>query len=103
MFTCKLQVEAIKALAHPSRLRILELLRDGELCVCEMEPRLGLRQANLSQHLAVLRANGLVEARKEGLRVIYRVADPRIFQVLDGLSAILAERHNSVQHAISSW
>lgn len=96
MFTYKLQVEAIKALAHPSRLRILELLRDGELCVCEMQPRLGLRQANLSQHLAVLRASGLVEAKREGLRVIYRVADPRIFQVLDGLSAILADRHGSI-------
>ena len=96
----KLQSEMIKALAHPTRIAILEMLRHGEVCVCELEPALGLRQANISQHLMVLRAKHLVTTRREGVRVFYRVADERIFQVLDLLFAITHDQLNQARRAL---
>lgn len=88
----ELQSELLRALGHPVRLAILDLLRDGDLCVCEIEPELGLRQPNISQHLATLRAARLVAARREGLRVMYRVVDPDVFQILDLLPGVLHRR-----------
>jgi ArsR family transcriptional regulator len=64
-----------KALAHPVRLQILEMLRVGEACVCHMEAGLGKRQAYISQQLMVLREAGLVDSRKDGLQVFYRLSD----------------------------
>src|SRR5574341_322856 len=73
-----------RALAHPNRLRILEALRcDEEVCNCELGPKLKLEQSNLSRHLLALSEAGLVVARKEGVRMMYQVADPRVFKVLD--------------------
>lgn len=64
-----------KALAHPVRLQILEMLRGGEACVCHIETGLRKRQAYISQQLMVLREAGLVDSRKEGLQVFYRLSD----------------------------
>lgn len=64
-----------KALAHPVRLQILDLLRSSDACVCHMETALGKRQAYISQQLMVLREAGLVDSRKEGLQVFYRLSD----------------------------
>jgi len=71
-------VRIFKALAHPARLRILEALKQEEACVCHLEALLGLRQAYISQQLAVLREAGLVRDRQEGLYVFYRLADERV-------------------------
>ncbi len=65
-----------KALAHPVRLQIVDMLRQGELCVCHIRAALDKRQAYISQQLMVLREAGLVATRKDGLRVFYRLADP---------------------------
>jgi ArsR family transcriptional regulator len=72
-----------KALAHPKRLAILEALRDGEHCVCELEEALNLRQAYVSQQLTTLREAGLVCYRKDGWNVIYRIAQPEVYTLLD--------------------
>src|SRR5512136_187980 len=77
------QAEILKALAHPIRLQILDILRDGEQCVCHLEAVLGLRQAYISQQLMLLRRTGLVADRKDGLRVYYRITDRAVFRVLD--------------------
>ncbi len=77
------QAEILKALAHPVRLQILDILRDGERCVCHIEAVLGLRQAYISQQLMLLRKACLVADRKDGLRVYYRVTDRAVFRVLD--------------------
>jgi len=77
------QAEILKALAHPIRLQILDILRDGEQCVCHLEAVLGLRQAYISQQLMLLRRAGLVADRKDGLRVYYRITDRAVFRVLD--------------------
>jgi len=68
-------VEVLKALAHPVRLRILVMLRGGELCVCQMTAVLDLAASTVSAHLADLKRAGLVEERKEGRWVIHRLAE----------------------------
>jgi ArsR family transcriptional regulator len=73
-----------QALAHPTRIAIVELLRDeGELAVTTMIERLGLEQANASQHLAVLRSKQIVVGRKEGNQVFYSLRDVILGKVLD--------------------
>jgi DNA-binding transcriptional ArsR family regulator len=72
-----------KALMHPARLEILEILRDGEQCVCHLEVVLDCRQAYISQHLMFLREAGLVDDRREGTRIYYRVIKPEVFNLVD--------------------
>ncbi len=67
-----------RAMGHPVRLQILNMLRGGEVCVCHMETAFDRRQAYISQQLMVLREAGLIAARKDGLKVFYRLADPRV-------------------------
>jgi ArsR family transcriptional regulator, arsenate/arsenite/antimonite-responsive transcriptional repressor len=62
-----------KALAHPSRLLILDALAEGEVCVCELTPLVGADQSTVSKHLAILKNAGLIEDRKQGLNTYYRV------------------------------
>lgn len=71
------------ALAHPTRVAIVELLRDQELSAGALLERLELEQPNVSQHLAVLRAKGIVEGRKEGNQVFYSLRHPMLVEVLD--------------------
>ena len=77
------KAEFFKALAHPHRIRILELLRAGERSVQELQARLDLDQSTVSQQLAVLRAKHVVVARKEGTTVRYAVRDPLVGDLLD--------------------
>ncbi len=77
-----LQTQVFKVLMHPARLAILEILRDGEHCVCHMEAYLGFRQAYISQQLSVLREAGLIQDRRDGWNIFYRVTDERIYEVL---------------------
>lgn len=72
-----------KSMSHPTRLEILDMLRLGELCVCHIENALGKRQAYISQQLTTLRETGLVDTRKEGLQVYYRLADERVERILE--------------------
>ncbi len=79
------EVKLLKALTHPARLAILEILRGGEECVCHLEAVLGYRQAYISQQLMVLRDAGLLQDRREGWNVYYRVIRPEIYSVLDAV------------------
>ena len=72
-----------QALAHPTRIAIIEVLRDGELPAGAIIERLGLEQANASQHLSILRAKQVVTSRKEGNQVFYAVRDRLLIEVLD--------------------
>ena len=78
---------AVQAVVHPSRLAILQILRDGEECVCHLEAALGLRQAYISQQLMVLRQAGLVTDQREGWNVFYRVVKPEVYALLDAALA----------------
>jgi len=77
------KAEIFQTLAHPTRIAILDLLREGELTVGTVVARLDLEQANLSQHLAILRAKQMVTTRKVGNQVFYSVRDPLIWKILD--------------------
>lgn len=81
--------ELFKAVADQTRLRILGLLVDGEVCVCDIQAALGVSQPKTSRHLAYLRRMGLVVDRREGLWVFYRLADPEDPVVRTLLSAVL--------------
>lgn len=71
----------LKALADPTRLRILHALQGGERCVSDLLAELPCTQANVSKHLALLRAAGIVEFRRQGVQVYYRIADPAVFSI----------------------
>lgn len=73
----------LKAMSHPARLQIMEVLRREEACVCHLENALDVRQAYISQQLARLRRAGLVTDRREGMNVFYALADPGIERLLD--------------------
>jgi ArsR family transcriptional regulator len=79
----RFKAEIFQALAHPTRIAIVELLRDGPLPAGKLIERLGIEQANASQHLAVLRAKQIVVNRKEGNQVFYSLRDPILSEVLD--------------------
>ena len=74
--------EAMQAMAHPLRLKILCLVGNQELSVLEIVEAVGTTQSNVSQHLAVLRDNKILAARKEANKVFYRIEDPRVLQMI---------------------
>jgi len=77
------QTQVFKALSHPARIAILNILRDGEHCVCHIEAYLGFRQPYISQQLGILREAGLIQDRRDGWNIFYRVVNPDIYAVLD--------------------
>ena len=78
----ELKAELFKSLAHPARIRALELLVEGERSVSELQPDVGIESAHLSQQLAVLRRAGLVTTRKEGTTVYYSIKEPLLADLL---------------------
>jgi DNA-binding transcriptional ArsR family regulator len=85
----ELKAEILKAIAQPTRLKILELLRNGERCICEIVPAINGEQSNISRHISLMQKSHLVATRKDGVRVMVNVRDPKIFEILDKVSAIL--------------
>ena len=98
-----IEAETLTALAHPSRLEILELLSEGERCVCHIQAVLDQRQAYISQHLNILRQAGLVTNRKDGKRVYYQVSNPQIFEIVDSLKAFLrSQKRRQIKFPVDS-
>jgi len=81
--------DLLKALAQPTRLKILELLRDGEKCICEIIPAINGEQSNISRHISLMQKCHLVSTRKDGIKVMVKIRDPRIFEILDKVSIVL--------------
>jgi ArsR family transcriptional regulator len=90
-----LHAQVCRGLADPKRLLLLNALRDGERSVSELCDELGLKQANVSQHLAVLRDRGLVDTRRDGQRIFYTVASDKIIQAMDLLREVMQEQYSS--------
>src|SRR5512136_1425390 len=84
--------QLLRVLAHPARLRLLNALRNGEECVCHLIALLHQRQAYVSQQLMFLRQAGLIEDRKEGWRVYYRIKNPQIVSILDALTVFIGSK-----------
>ncbi len=92
--------DLFKTMAHPARLAILSVLRDGEQCVCHMEAMLKLRQAYISQHLKVLKDAEIVSDRRDGWNMYYRITRPEIFEIMDTMFS-LAGQPEAIPHAHS--
>ena len=88
----KLHAAICRTLANAIRLEILSLLREEELSVGDLAERIGVSLPNASQHLAILRDKGVVVARREGVNVYYRVADPKIIQACDLMREVLLDQ-----------
>jgi DNA-binding transcriptional ArsR family regulator len=86
----KFKAKIFKALSDPVRLSILDFLRDGEKCVCEIIPHVKRIQPVVSRHLKILKDSGIVIDRKEGNRRLYSITDPQIFRIIDGVTPELA-------------
>jgi DNA-binding transcriptional ArsR family regulator len=86
------QAEVVQAVAHPLRIAILDFLADGSQCVCDIAEHIGSERSNVSRHLAVMFNAGLLEQRKEGLKVIYKVKTPCLFKFLSCVSGVLKEQ-----------
>jgi ArsR family transcriptional regulator len=84
------KAELFRAVGHPVRVRIIELLRDGERSVGALQGALGLDSSGTSQHLAALRRQGLVVGRRDGTSVYYSVRDPLVFDLLEVVRRILS-------------
>ncbi len=82
------EVDVFKALADPTRLKILECVRDGEKCICEIIPYTGKSQPNVSQHLKVLKNAGIVDERKDGTRIMIRISNEEIYNIIDEVKRI---------------
>ena|SRR5690554_4280345 len=87
----KLKSQLFKGLAHPIRIEIIELIKDQELCVCTIYKELEQSQSNISQHLNKLKSYQILESRKEGLNVFYRLKDKRILNILDLAKKIIVK------------
>ena len=81
------RADILKAIAQPTRLKIIDFLRDGEKCVCEIFPAIDQEQSNTSRHLNFMQSHGILARRKDGVKIYYVVKHPEVFQIAD-----LAER-----------
>jgi ArsR family transcriptional regulator len=85
----RFKAKVFNALSDPVRLEILEFLRGGERCVCEIVPHVGTIQPLVSRHLKILKDCGLVKHRKDGNRRLYSITDPVIFKIIDSVNVDL--------------
>lgn len=92
-----------KALAHPTRIQIAKLLRNGEMCVCEILPNLDSEQSNTSQHLTVLKNQGIVESRKDGSKVIYAIKNKEVYDMIDLAEAIILRQIEETKTSLSKY
>ncbi len=95
--------EVAKALASPNRIEILELLGQGERSVDSIAARLGLSFANTSQHLQVMRRAGVLESRRDGKRVLYRLSDPAVVDLLSALGRLGERKLAGIQGVVRSY
>jgi ArsR family transcriptional regulator len=98
----ELHAEVCKTLSNSVRLRIINELQDGEMTVGTLAKKLSIRQAHLSQHLSVLRQRGVVAARKDGLKVYYSIANPKIIKAYQLMREVLMERLQKDQTLLAS-
>lgn len=91
----RFKAKIFKALSDPVRLQILDFLRDGEKCVCEIIPHVGLIQPVVSRHLKILKDSGILRDKKDGNRRLYSITEQQIFQIIDGITPELVEAYTN--------
>ena len=98
----KIKADFLKGLAHPIRLQIIEYLKKGEASVGKLEQELGVKQSNLSRHLATLRGLGVLEARQEKTSVYYAIHDHDIFRILRPIAELLRKKLRKSEKILQS-
>lgn len=93
----ELHAEVCKTLANPKRIEIIHLLREGEKSVDDLASEMGIRKANLSQHLALMRGKKIVETRRDGVNVYYHLANLKVVKACDIMRQVLLEQLNENQ------
>ncbi len=88
----ELKAEVLKAMAHPTRLYMLEVLARGERCVCELNELVEADHSTISKHLAILKQSGLVSDRKEGLKVYYKLETPCVLGFMECITNVISSR-----------
>lgn len=88
----KLTADFFKTLGHPVRIKILHCLEHGELCVCDLLEEIGIEQSNLSQHLGMMKKQGIIDSRKEGQKVIYRIVYTSVMDVICAAEKTLSQQ-----------
>lgn len=94
------QANIAKAIAHPVRVAVIDFLRNGEQCVCDIAATVGSERTNLSKHLSVMTAAGVLESRKEGLKVLYKIKTPCVVRFCDCLKECLKEQAKETQELL---
>ena len=88
----KLTAGIFKTLSHPARIKILRILEREERCVCEIIEVLDIEQSNLSQHLSILKKQGIIDSRKDGQKVIYRIVSKSVLDLINAAEKMLGEQ-----------
>ena len=96
------QAEIAKAIAHPLRVAIIHFLKDGEQCVCDIAKYTGSERSNVSRHLSVMVSAGVLEYRKEGLKVIYRLKCKCIIDFFSCVSSVLKQQAMTMRSCLRS-
>ena len=96
------QAEIAKAIAHPLRIAIVDFLKDGEQCVCDIAEFVGSERSNVSRHLSVMVNAGVLEYRKEGLKVIYKLKTPCILDFFSCITGVLKQQLKDSEKLLSA-
>jgi len=88
----EMKAEVIQAAGHPIRLAVIDFLKDGEQCVCDIAAHVGAQRSNVSRHLSVMLKAGIVDCRKDGLKVIYSLKTPCILNFLACVTDVLRDQ-----------
>ena len=102
MFLFEKQADIIKAIAQPYRIAIVDFLKDGEQCVCDIAEHIGAERSNVSRHLSVMVSAGILEYRKEGLNVIYSLKTPCILGFFDCITNCIKEQAKENQKLLKT-
>ena len=96
------QAEIAKAMAHPLRIAVLDFLKDGEKCVCDIAENIGAERSNVSRHLSLMVSAGILEFHKEGLKVIYKLKTPCILDFFSCITGVLKQQARENEKLLKS-
>lgn len=96
------RAEILKALAQPTRLKIIDFLRDGERCVCEIFPAIAEEQSNTSRHLSMMVSAGALSRRKEGLKIYYAIKYPEVLDIVKLVDAVIRQEIGQLSRLVDA-
>jgi ArsR family transcriptional regulator len=96
------QAGVVQAIAHPLRIAILDFLKNGEQCVCDIAGHIGAERSNVSRHLSVMVNAGILECHKKGLKVIYKLKCPCILDFFTCISGVLKEQARESKNLLAA-